>query len=86
MLWLSGGGEAGDQEPARLALLRRARAARRRWGRRRERLVERLMGVAFDLVGDAREGEQRGALDGLLTPLDPQRVDEIELVAEREIF
>jgi len=42
--------------------------------------------VRFDFLQRARQREQRSGLQSGLPPLDPQGVDDVELVAQRQIL
>ncbi|MFI7125998.1 hypothetical protein ACIBQ1_09910 [Nonomuraea sp. NPDC050153] len=82
MGWLFGGGKRGNDPHALFGVLPR------RPGRRvglAVQVVERPVSVRLNVLQPACEREQRRGLEGLLAPLDPQCVDDVELVGEREI-
>ncbi|MFB4275726.1 hypothetical protein ACBJ59_10575 [Nonomuraea sp. MTCD27] len=77
-------GERGDDPPP---LLRVLLWRRRRRGPRRSavQVVEGGVGVRLDLFQLPGQHEQRGRLDGLLPPVDPACVDDVEQVSQRQV-
>ncbi|GAA2990838.1 hypothetical protein [Streptosporangium longisporum] len=72
------GEQLGDYPPALLRVL-----TGRSGGR--EQVVELDMRVRFDLLQGVGQGQERGGAQRFGTPLDPQGVDDVEEVRQRQV-
>ncbi|MGC5012513.1 hypothetical protein ACLQ2R_17255 [Streptosporangium sp. DT93] len=72
------GEQLGDHSPALLPVLTDR-------GGGREQVVELDVGVRFGLLERAGKGEERGGAQGVGAPLDPQGVDDVEEVRQRQV-